>query len=173
METRDVLLDAFGRIREETVSAASDLSGEALTYRPDPDANSIGWLVWHLARVQDDHVSALARRGQAYVEDGWADRLGLTADATDLGYGHSSEQVAAVRFGSPDDLLAYHDAVTTYTQQYLTTVDAEELDRIVDERWNPPVSAGVRLVSVVSDCLQHAGQANYLRGLWERLNSIG
>ena len=168
METSDILLDTFGRIREETVAAASGLSAEALAYRPDPDANSIGWLIWHLTRVQDDHVSALALLPQAYLADGWADRLGMKPDSSDLGYGHTSSQVAAVRFDSSDDLLAYHEAVTASSEQYLATVDAQELDRIVDERWDPPVSAGVRLVSVISDCLQHAGQANYLRGLWQR-----
>jgi hypothetical protein len=168
METSDILLDACGRIREETVVAASGLPAEALAHRLDPDANSIGWLVWHLTRTVDDHVSELASRPQSYLADGWADRLGLEADASDVGYGHTSAQVAAVRFDSSDDLLAYNDAVMTYTEQYLATIDAQELDRIIDVRWDPPVSAGVRLVSVISDGLQHAGQANYLRGLWQR-----
>ena len=51
------------------------------------------------------------------------------------------------------------------TVAYLATVTPEDLDRIVDERWDPPVTLGVRLVSVVSDDLQHAGQAAYVRGL--------
>jgi uncharacterized damage-inducible protein DinB len=168
METSELLIDAFGRIREETEAAASGLSAEALAYRPDAGANSIGWLVWHLTRVQDDHVSELAGRPQAYVVDGWAERLGLPADSSDLGYGHSSAQVAAVRFDSPDIVLGYHRSVTARTEEYLTGIDSAELDRVVDTRWDPPVTAGVRLVSVISDCLQHAGQAAYVRGMWDR-----
>ena len=169
METRDVLADAFGRIKEEAHGAAEGLSAAGLNYRPDPDANSIGWLIWHLTRVQDDHVAHLARREQAYVKGGWADRLGLTADERDLGYGHTSQQVATVKFEEPTTLLAYYDAVHERSLEYVASVDAAELDRIVDERWDPPVTAGVRIVSVVDDCMQHAGQALYVRGMFDRL----
>ena len=168
MDISAVYLDAFGRIEEDVERAVTGLDDDALAFRPDPDANSIGWLVWHLTRVQDDHVSEIAGRDQAYVVDGWAGRLGLAPDAHDTGYGHTSEQVAAVRFDRPSDLLAYHRAVLARTRAYLATVTPDDLDRIIDERWDPPVTVGVRLVSVIDDCLQHAGQANYVRGLLER-----
>ena len=168
METSDVLAEAFGRIKGEVHAAASDLTAAGLNYRPDPDANSIGWLVWHLTRVQDDHVAGLAGREQAYVVDGWAERMGLAPDEADLGYGHTSEHVGSVTFDSPETLLAYHDAVHDRSLRYVATIDAAELDRIVDIRWDPPVSAGVRIVSVIDDCMNHAGQANYVRGLFRR-----
>lgn len=170
MDTHEVLADAFSRIKEEVHSAATGLSGAGLNYRPDPDANSIGWLVWHLARVQDDHVAHLAGRRQVYVADGWAEKLGLPADERDLGYGHTSNQVAAVQFEEADTLLEYYDAVHTRSLEYVATVDATELERIVDENWDPPVSAAVRIVSVIDDCMNHAGQANYVRGMFERLS---
>ncbi len=168
MDTRDILADAFGRVREEAAAAVAGLDAESLAARLDPEANSIGWLVWHLTRVQDDHVADLAHRDQVYVSGGWADRLGLPRNLHDLGYGHTSDQVAAVRPDGPDVLMEYHDEVHARTLEYLETIDAAELDRIIDYRWDPPVSVGVRLVSVISDCLQHAGQANYVRGIVER-----
>ena len=168
MNTNELVADAFGRIHHNVHGALDGLDAGGINYRPDPDANSIGWLVWHLTRVQDDHVAHLAGRGQDYVAGGWAARLSLTPDDGDLGYGHSSAQVAAVRFDRPDDLLAYFDAVQAHSLEYVAAVTPEELDRIVDERWDPPVSAGVRLVSVIDDCIQHSGQAAYVRGLWER-----
>ncbi|MCP3973633.1 MAG: DUF664 domain-containing protein [bacterium] len=171
METRDVLTDAFGRIKEEVHSAADGLAAAGLNYRPDADANSIGWLVWHLARVQDDHVADLADRRQVYVTEGWAAKLGLTADERDIGYGHTSEQVAAVKFDRPDSLVAYFDRVSELSLEYVAAVDGAELDRIVDTSWDPPVSAGVRIVSVIDDCAQHTGQANYVRGMFERLGA--
>lgn len=169
MKTRDVLTDAFGRVKEEVHGAVEGLAAAGLNYRPDADANSIGWLVWHLTRVQDDHVAHLAGRDQSYVTGGWADRLGLPADIRDIGYGHTSEQVAAVTFDAPDNLLAYYDAVHERSLEYVATIDAAELDRIVDTSWDPPVTAGVRIVSVIDDCTQHTGQANYVRGMFERL----
>ncbi len=168
MEARDLLIDAFGRISEEVRLAAEGLPAEALNWRPDPDANSISWLVWHLTRVEDSHISHLAGIDQAYVVDGWADRFGLVPDEDDVGYGHTSAQVGAVTVESPDELLAYFDAVQARTGEYLATVDATELDRVCDTRWDPPVTVGVRLVSVLNDCFQHAGQARYLRGMFER-----
>ena len=173
MDTKDVLADAFGRVERVVRRALDGLDAQALNFRLDPGANSISWLVWHLTRIQDDHVSELAGIEQAYVADGWAERLGLAANIADTGYGHTPEQVAAVGFDHPADVLAYHEAVTERTLAYLRTVDADELARIVDRSWDPPVTAGVRLVSVIADCLQHAGQAAYIRGVHERTAGDG
>ena len=168
METRDLLADAFSRITKLVRVAADGLAEEELAWRPDPGANSIAWLVWHLTRIQDDHMGELAGRLQAWHEDGWAVRFGQAEDSTDTGYGHTAVQVAAIRPASFEPLLGYHAAVAERTAAYLATVDAGELDRIVDRSYDPPVSVGVRLVSVISDNLQHAGQARYLRGLLDR-----
>ena len=172
MRTNDVLADAFGRIRGHVHSAATGLSGAGLNYRPDSDANSIGWLVWHLTRVQEDHVAHLAGKPQEYVAGGWAQRLALKPDDNDLGYGHTSQQVAAVTFDSPETLLAYYDAVHERSLDYVASINASELDRLVDTSFDPPVTAGVRIVSVIDDCMNHAGQANYVRGMFERLHNF-
>lgn len=164
----DVLTDLFGRIVEDFERAVADLTAEDLAFRPDPDANSIGWLTWHATRVQDDHVAALADRQQAWTELGFEERFGLGLDQRDIGYGHTSDQVAAVRPDGPEILVDYLRAVTGRTLEYVRGVDAAELDRIVDRNWDPPVTAGVRLVSVIDDCIQHAGQARYVRGMLER-----
>lgn len=168
METTDVLNDALARIKEWVHGAIADLPADAINYRPDSEANSIGWLVWHLTRVQDDHVAHLANRDQAYVTAGWAERFGFDPDQHDIGYGHTPAQVGAITFDAPDDLLAYYDAVHELSLDYVRGIDAQELDRIVDTAWDPPVTAGVRLVSVIDDCMNHTGQAHYVRGLWER-----
>lgn len=168
MDTCEVLADAYGRIRLLVHQSAAGLDGEGLAFRPEAGANSIAWLVWHLTRIQDHHVSEIAGREQAWTSEGWAAELGMPADASDTGYGHSSDQVAAVRPSGPEALLGYHDAVSDRTLEYLATIDAAELDRIIDRSYDPPVSVGVRLVSVISDNLQHAGQARYLRGIIER-----
>lgn len=168
MESSDILIDAFTRIRQTVHRATTGLSAEQLAYRPDRDANSIAWLIWHLTRIQDDHVADLAGQDQAWAADGWADRFGLPFDGGDTGFGHSSAQVAAVSPDGPDILLGYHDAVSSRAVEYLKRVDSATLDRIIDTSWDPPVSVGVRLVSVINDNTQHAGQAAYVRGIAER-----
>jgi hypothetical protein len=170
MEARDVLADGFGRILDDFERAVDGLTAEQLAHRVDDEANPIAWLAWHAARVQDDHVAALARRAQAWDDAGFHDRFALPLDRRDIGYGHTSEQVATVRVGDGAILLDYLRTVTDRTRDYLAGADGAELDRVVDRNWDPPVTAAVRLVSVLDDCLQHAGQAAYVRGLVERLD---
>jgi uncharacterized damage-inducible protein DinB len=167
MDTADVLIEAYGRIHELVHEAASGLSAEDLAYRPEPGANSIAWLVWHLTRLQDQRLAGLAGGEELWVVGRWYDRLGMPP-TTDTGVGHSAAQVAAVRPHDSDALLAYHDAVADRTRAYLATVDADELDRVVDATADPPVTVGNRLVAVLSGLLQHAGQARYLRGIVDR-----
>ena len=168
MTSAELLLDAFERIRGVVHRAVDGLSADDLAWRPGPDANSIAWLVWHLTRIQDDHVAGVAGRAQVYTAEGWADRFGLPFDDTEIGYGQDSEAVAAVRVESGELLTAYLDAVHQQTTTYVRTITDADLDRVVDRSWDPPVTLGVRLVSVISDDLQHAGQAAYLRGLLQR-----
>jgi hypothetical protein len=164
MDTTDLLTDHFGRIRELFVSAADGLSAEDAHRRPGGGGNPIAWLLWHTARIQDDHVAGLAQEPQAW-QDGWADRFDLPFESGATGYGHSDEDVDALRIEDLQQLVDYHEAVHRLTLDYVAGADAGELDRVVDERWDPPVTAGVRLVSVIGDALQHLGQAAYVRGL--------
>lgn len=168
MDVHDALGDLFTRIRRSVPGTVGGLDAPALAWRPDPQANSIAWLVWHLTRVQDDHVAEIAQREQVWVGQGWAERFGLPAGYRDTGYGHSAEQVAAISPGDPRVLVDYHEQVADQTAAYLQAGDAEELDRVIDRSYDPPVTVGVRLVSVIEDSLQHLGQAAYLRGLHER-----
>jgi len=165
MTIADLLADALGRIHEAVHEATDGLSAEQLEFRPRPMANSIAWLIWHLTRVQDDHIAEVAGTEQVWTANGWARRFGLPFDDAATGWGHASEEVAAVRVRPAELLTGYHDAVYERSAKYVATLDDLELDRIVDQRWDPPVTLGVRLISVLSDDLQHAGQAAYLRGL--------
>jgi hypothetical protein len=167
MTPMDLLSDAFGRVHESVQAVLDGLTDDELRHRPGPEANPIGWLVWHLARVQDDHVADVGGHEQVYVADGFVDRFDLPYDAGSIGYGHSSDDVAA--FAAPAELLAaYASAVHERTLAYLATITADDLDCVVDEQWDPPVTLGARLVSVVNDDTQHVGQAAYVRGLLGR-----
>ncbi|RZS89609.1 uncharacterized protein DUF664 [Motilibacter rhizosphaerae] len=170
MTAADLLTDALVRIRELGAAAVDGLDDAALRFQPEGRGNTIAWLVWHAARVQDDHVADAAAvlddasPGQVWVEQGFADRFGLPLDQEDTGYGHAPEQVREVR-ASAALLRDYLDAVVTRSEEVVRGLTDADLERVVDERWDPPVTLSVRLVSVLSDDLQHLGQAAYVRGL--------
>ncbi|HYN30885.1 MAG TPA: DinB family protein [Dermatophilaceae bacterium] len=165
MDVGELLVDGFGRVRDGVHAVLDGLGEEQLAWRPAPGANSIGWLVWHLTRVQDDHVAHVAGRQQAYTEGGWHQRLGLPFPAPDIGFGHSSEDVAGVSGVAGGELAAYLGMVHERTVTFVRGLAPADLDRVVDTCWDPPVTLGVRLVSVLEDDLQHLGQAAYVRGL--------
>ena len=167
MRTAELLADGFGRVHTGVHAVLDGLGDAALTARLDGEANTIAWLCWHLTRVQDDHVAEVAGVEQRWTAGGFADRFSLALEPGDTGYGHTPAQVAAV-VASGADLLGYHDAVFEVTDGYVRRLTDGDLDRIVDERWDPPVSLGVRLVSVIDDDLEHVGQAALVRGLLER-----
>ncbi|RKN45534.1 mycothiol transferase [Micromonospora endolithica] len=165
MNVSDVLTETYGRLPDLVRAAVDGLSPEQLCRPPAPGANPVAWLVWHLTRVQDHHVADLLGTDQIWESGDWAGRFGLRPDPDDTGYGHTPEQVAAVRPENAAALVDYHEAVGARTREFLAGLTPADLDRIVDEDWDPPVTLGVRLVSVADDDLQHVGQAAYARGL--------
>lgn len=165
--TAGILIDSFERIDELIESITDSVTAAQLAYRPDSSANTIGWLLWHTIRVQDAQISDAAGVDQVWTSDGWQRRFALPLEPDATGYGHSVEEVGAVQ-PSVDHLNGYQRKVHEMTVRYLEGIDSTELARIVDERWDPPVTVAARIVSIIGDCLQHLGQASYVQGLAER-----
>ncbi|HVA06599.1 MAG TPA: DinB family protein [Acidimicrobiales bacterium] len=167
MTTTELLVDAFERVRDAVHPAVNGLSPEELAFRPDGESNSIAWLVWHLTRIQDDHLAGVHGGEQVWTARGWADRFGLSVPVDDTGYGHGPEDVAKI-IADASLLLGYFEDVHEATLAYVRSLAESDLGRVVDHQWDPPVTMAVRLVSVVADDLQHAGQAAYVRGILQR-----
>lgn len=168
MEIHELLAELYGRIPGHVRAAVDGLDAETLRRAPAPGTNPVGWLVWHLTRVQDHHVSELLDEEQLWVTGDWAPRFGVIPDPRNTGYGHAPDDVAAIRPDGPGVLVDYYSAVAERTNGLLARSTPADLDRVVDERWDPPVTLGVRLVSIADDDIQHAGQAAYVRGLLQR-----
>jgi len=169
MTTEELLQDLFARVRELVPGAVDGLDEQTLATQPEGGGNPIAWLVWHAARVQDDHLTDAfaAATGGEQVWETWRERFALDLGPDETGYGHTPEQVARVR-ASADLLIGYSEAVSARTEELLRGLADGDLDRVVDEDWDPPVTLGSRLVSVIGDCTQHLGQAGYVRGLLGR-----
>jgi hypothetical protein len=161
---RELLRDAFTRQIEHVEDLTDGLTDELAFFRPTGAANSIAWLIWHSARQQDAQLCDIAGIEQVWTRDGWVDRFGLDLPRNDTGYGHGPDEVGKVR-ASADLLAGYYHGVHKVTLEYIASVTAEELGRVVDTHWTPPVTASARLVSIVDDAAQHLGQAAYIRGI--------
>lgn len=165
MHAIDILIDAHARTMHACHGVLEGLDPEGANWRPGGVHNSISWLVWHIAREQDAQIAALAGRDQVWLASGWVDRFALDLPRESMGYGHTPDEVGKVVVADVTLLTGYLNAAADATVAYLRALDAATLDEIVDSRWDPPVTRGVRLVSIIDDAAQHAGQAAYVRGL--------
>lgn len=165
----NIVLDSLGRVHELIPAVLGHMSREDLLWRPDEGSNSIGWLVWHLTRAEDQQMADLGGRTPVWLPT-WYERFGLPYPADANGYGMSADEVAAFDVPSADLLVGYASAVAEQSTQIVTALTPADYDRVIDTRWNPPVTVAVRLVSIVIETAQHIGQAAYLRGLRERMN---
>lgn len=165
-----ILLDAFDRVREAIPRVVDGLTVSQLSWYPAPAANSIAWLIWHLARVQDDHLAGVAARlkgesvAQVWTDQGWVQRFDLPFPVRAIGYGQTAQEAHEVRCEG-QLLVDYYEAVSARTEEIVSGLTETDFAVIVDQRWNPPVTVAVRLVSVVNDITAHVGQAAYVRGI--------
>ena len=165
MDARDVLIDGIERAREVGYAVLDGLSAQQANWHPEEGANSISWLIWHIGREQDAQIAPLAGTEQVWTRDGWAKRFALDLPDDAMGYGQSAAEAAKVTVTDPSLLTGYLDAAIDATIAYVKSLDPGTLDEVIDRNWDPAVTRGVRLVSIVDDAMQHAGQAAYLRGM--------
>jgi len=166
VEWRELIIDGYDRLPDLMKGVLGGLSIADLDWQPHRDCNSLGWTVWHLARVQDHQVAGLTGSEQLWTTDGWYKKFKRAPDPEDTGYGHTPEEVRAFKSPSARIQLEYLWAVVERAKQYVASLNPSDLDRELDEPWQQPrPTAGVRIVSVLADGHQHAGEASYIRGL--------
>ncbi len=165
MECAEFITGIFARISQVLETVLDGLTENEINQQPTPECNSIGWMVWHLTRVQDRFIAMISNNEQVWITEKWYGKFGREADAKDIGYGHRPEDLANFRVLDTKTLLDYHHAVLEKTKQYTNKLSPEELDRVIDDSRAPTVA--LRLTAFISDNLQHAGQVAYLRG-WLR-----
>jgi hypothetical protein len=167
MTSVDLLTDAFSRVHGVVHQAVDNLTPDELAFRVNGNTNSIAWLVWHLSRVTDDHLSEAASKEQVWIGNGWAEKFALPFPPDATGYGFGGDDVAAVKVKSGEILIGYFDEVIEEATRFVKHLKDDDFARVVDDSWTPPVTLAVRLISVISDDLQHAGQAMFIRGIVE------
>ena len=168
MDVNGLLLEGFGRVAEALPAVVKGLDTDDLLWRPDPGANSMAWLLWHLARCEDAQMAPLVDREQLWTSGQWVQKFQLPYSDDAMGYGQSAHEVGAFMLDDPHLLTGYYAAVHERSVEIITGLRPADLDVVIDTRWDPPVTVGVRLLSVLNDITQHLGQAAYVRGLRQR-----
>ncbi len=163
MEWRQMVINIYEKTSQVLTKALEGLDQNDLDQQPKPDCNSIGWLAWHMTRTQDRATAQLVIEEQLWIKDGWHNKFNRPPDPQDFGLGHGLEDLAAFKSPNVETLLGYDDAVRQRSKRYIGSLSETDLDRKLDHPKFPTV--GVRLTAVISDNLQHAGQAAYIRGL--------
>ncbi|MCP3425637.1 DinB family protein [Rothia sp. AR01] len=164
MDAIEILKDLARRPLEAAEGLRESLTPELLNAHPEHD-NSIAWLLWHTAREIDEQVAALSGREPVWTARGFDARFGLDLEPHELGYGQSGRRARSIVVDDVGLLYEHLDAVVEAQVEYLGSLEPADLDDVVDENWDPPVTRAARLVSVSEDALQHVGQAAYVAGM--------
>ncbi len=173
MKWQSLINDGFSRVLEVIEPALAGLNRNDLNRQPKPDCNSIGWIVWHLSRGLDAQIADLTGEEQLWIKDGWYSKFNRTKDPGDTGFGDTPEDVAAFKSPAVSVLLDYYRDCLVPTNRFIAGLSLTDLDRVIDESYKPPVTIGVRLISILADCLEHSGEVAYLRGLLKGMGWLG
>ena len=166
MRSNEVCIGILDRVQELVHMGLKDVTPEQLLYHAEGHPNTIGWLAWHLTRVQDTTIPRVDGGPQLWITEGWHARFNMPADPNDSGHMHTPEQVAAVQPADAQLLLDFHDAVAQRTRAFLEGQNSNTLEAPYDDaRFNPPMTVGQRLTGMFNDNFQHAGQIAFLRGM--------
>ena len=169
MHVPEFVARVLDQIQEDLQLSLDGIATCELAFRPVPQANSMAWLAWHIARAQDIRFSRLTGREQLWISVGWHERFGLPADPEDVGKGYTDEQVAAVRPSDVETLRAYCRAVHERVRTYLRSLPPDAADQLVDDpESGSPTTLGEILIHTVHGGLAHVGQLGYVRGIVER-----
>jgi hypothetical protein len=170
MELHELLSAEYGGVLRTLEYTLKGLSVADINWQPKPDCNSIGWLVWHPTRFQDIQISDFMGQEQLWIKDAWYKKWGRPADPKETGGGMKPADLAKFKSPGARTVLAYHKAVLERSQKYFSTVKKADLDKVMDIPFKPPPTVGIMLTIILSDTMQHIGQASYVRGL---LQGIG
>lgn len=164
MDAIEILADLAARPLHTLHFIRGRVTPEVLNLHPAGHDNSVAWLLWHSGREIDVQLAHLTGVEEVWLGGGFRERLRLGEAGDRVGYGHSPDQARAIVVDDASALLGYLEATLEALGAYIATLTPESLDDVVDRQWDPPVTRGVRLVSIVDDAVQHIAQAAWILG---------
>ncbi len=163
MTLSEFIVDALDKENGFLLDAVEGLGPDELAWQPAADANSIGWILWHMVRVEDMWIQFFAQfQTELWETGGWHEKFGLPT--RDNGFGHTAEQVNNFPGVDLAEFLRYRAAVRQATLAYLDTLTTEDMETVPRER-RPEMSLGAMFRQIIGEMYQHVGHIAYLRGL--------
>ena len=155
--------NTLAREQDFLMEAVQDLTPEELVWRATPEANPIGWMLWHMLRVEDMWIQFYTQfQPELWERDGWNEKFGLSV--RDNGFGHAQEQVTNFPPLDLSELLRYGAAVRAKTLEYLGELQPEDFEVVPRER-RPDFSVASMFRQIIGEFYQHTGQIAYVKGL--------
>ncbi len=169
MEIREFIQSALDRVKQATTRAVNGLSHQELTWRPGPECNSIGLILFHQARFEDSFVQGRIRgKSQVWDLEKWYQKLNMPV--SESGSGYTAEQIAAFPVPELTDLMGYAEAVRAQTLEYLRDITKDEFNKTINMPRLGDLTIGALFTIVVVHLAQHSGEISYLRGMQRGLN---
>lgn len=145
------------------------LTREEISWRPSCGCNSIGLILFHIARTEDSIIQSSVKGEPLIWESAkWYEKLNLPVE--EEGAHYTIEQVNAFKVPPFNDLMAYYDAVRRKTKECLRGMQPEELDRNISFGNYGELPLATIFSFIVTHASQHVGEISYLRGLQRGLD---
>ena len=163
MDFKDIVHKGFDQFLEELKKSLETLTPEERRFQPSPDSHHIDFVVWHMARVEDDWVQRFAQQNPTvWQRDDWHTRFGMPE--RESGFGYSPEQVRDLPTFDMDQMLEYFDAVRVDTNAFLDAMSESDLSTEPHPR-RPGVTLMDMWGHVMIEEAEHLGQVAYIRGI--------
>ena len=163
MTLNEFIVDALDKENGFLLDALEGLGPDELAWQPAANANSIGWILWHMVRVEDMWIQFFAQfQTELWETEGWHEKFGLPT--RDNGFGHTAEQVNNFPGVDLAEFLRYRASVRQATLDYLDTLTPKDMEHVPRER-RPEMSLGAMFRQIIGEMYQHVGHIAYLRGL--------
>lgn len=164
MEIKEYIKMELGGLKRGFGRALKDLTRQELMWRPACGCNSIGLILFHVARSEDSLIQATIQgKPQIWEAEKWCEKLNLSAQET--GSHYTVDQVNAFPVPELNDIMAYYDAVRAQTLEYVKGAHPEEFDKKVSMPPYGDLTIGAILSVIINHSAQHIGEISYLRGL--------
>lgn len=169
MEVKELLTIQFKGLQNGLDRVLDSLTQAEIAWQPTSGCNSIGLILFHMARTDDGFLLGAMLGGTPLWESReWFAKLNLPA--AESGHQYTVEQVDSFQVPPKQDLLAYGDAARNAVIEAVQGLTPERLARIVKTPFMGDVPLQTLLAAMVGHAYMHVGEISYLRGMQRGLD---